>query len=194
MEIFNEGTRQDEIGIAAVELFHKKGYHATGMRELSAMLGMTVANLYNFFPSKEDLLFYVLERGMKTLIQNLKKLIDSNDDPAVQLIAAIHYHVRFHGENQKVGLVSDSELRGLQGKALERIIEYRDRYEDIFREILAKGVQSGSFTPVDPKLTTLAILTMCSQVAYWYRPQGKWSIEDIAQNYSRFALDGLRPR
>ncbi len=193
MKIFDTRTRQGEICNAAVELFYQKGYHATGMRELSTLLGMTAANLYNFFPSKEELLYHVLEHVITVFIDNVRSVIDLNADPVTQLTAAITANIRFHGENQKEALVSDSELRGLQGEMLQRVLEYRDKFEYEFRGILERGIQAGCFAPVNPKLTAIAILTMCTQVAYWYRPQGVWTLEDIAENYCNFVMIGLRP-
>lgn len=193
MQVFDVSTGNGKICSAAVDLFYKKGYHATGMRELASVLGMTVANLYNFFPSKEVLLNQVLERIMTVFIDNVSRAIDLNADPVTQLTAGITASIRFHGENQKEALVSDSELRGLQGEMLHRVLDYRDKFEREFRGILDRGIQSGCFAPVNSKLTAIAILTMCTQVAYWYRPQGEWPLKDIAQNYCNFVLTGLSP-
>jgi TetR/AcrR family transcriptional regulator, cholesterol catabolism regulator len=194
LKIFDNDSRQGEICIAAVQLFYQKGYHATGMRELAAMLGMTVANVYNFFNSKEDLLFFVLEKIIIAAKENLISVVRSDQNPVEQLSALIISHIQFHGGNQQEALVSDSEVRGLQGDKMQRIIEHRDQYESIFRQVLEAGIESGHFAPVNPKMTTIAIITMCTQVAYWYKPEGSWTLDEIASNYCDFAQNALVPK
>jgi AcrR family transcriptional regulator len=193
LKIFDSKTRQEEICIAAVILFYQKGYEATGMRELASMLGMTVANVYNFFKSKEDLLFFVLEKIMVAAIKNVTAAVSPVEDPTQQLSAIVIAHIQFHGENQQEALVSDSEVRSLQGENMKRIIDYRDKYENVFREVLERGIASGHFAPVNAKMTTIAIITMCTQVAYWYKPEGNWTLQEIATNYCAFIQKGLLP-
>jgi AcrR family transcriptional regulator len=47
----------------ALELFSEKGYAGTSMRELARRCGTTASNVYNYFPSKEELLREVFRVG-----------------------------------------------------------------------------------------------------------------------------------
>jgi hypothetical protein len=77
---------------------------------------------------------------------------------------------------------------------MQKIIEYRDQYESIFRQVLEAGIESGYFAPVNPKMTTIAIITMCTQVAYWYKPEGSWTLDEIANTYCEFVQNALLPK
>jgi TetR/AcrR family transcriptional regulator, cholesterol catabolism regulator len=189
--IFDLATRQGQIGQAALELFYKQGFHSTGMREIAGQLGWGAANLYNFFPSKEQLLYFLLESIMKSLLDETHKHINSSADPVTQLRDAIRYHVFFHAKYQKEAFISDSELRGLSGEYRQRIVEYRNQYEAIFRDILTRGADQGYFKPMNVKLRAMGIILMCTGLEFWYRQGGKLSIEQVADDYWELVMHGL---
>jgi AcrR family transcriptional regulator len=47
---------------AAIELFSKKGFTETGVREIAAAVGVNESSLYNHFDSKSAILQYILEQ------------------------------------------------------------------------------------------------------------------------------------
>jgi AcrR family transcriptional regulator len=60
--------RRDQILAAALELFHQRGYHATGMDEIGAAAGITGPGVYRHFRNKEEILeTLVRERGEQVL-------------------------------------------------------------------------------------------------------------------------------
>jgi AcrR family transcriptional regulator len=192
MKIFDVSTRKGEICDIAATFFYEKGFYATGMREIATSLNMTVSNLYNFFSSKDELLFFVLESIIRAVIQNTTDKVDKNADWTTQLKQAIYAHIKFHGENQREAFISDSELRGLHGEMREKIIRYRDEHDRIFYNILEQGQQAGCFKEGNTKLRGIAIQTLCTQVSSWYRTDKSWDLEYIAENYWNIIYAGIK--
>jgi AcrR family transcriptional regulator len=62
------GQASERIMCVAAELFASKGYHATGISELSEAVGMGRGALYHHISSKEDLLFEINSRYLRGLI------------------------------------------------------------------------------------------------------------------------------
>jgi AcrR family transcriptional regulator len=56
----------------ALELFSEKGFAGASMRELARRCGTTASNVYNYFPSKEDLLREVFRVGAEQIQATLK--------------------------------------------------------------------------------------------------------------------------
>ena len=56
----NISTKQKILNSAA-HLFAMKGYTETTIREIAASIGLTEASIYNYFPSKNDILECILE-------------------------------------------------------------------------------------------------------------------------------------
>jgi AcrR family transcriptional regulator len=54
-------TTRDRIRAAAVELFTERGYEKTSLREIADRVGITKASLYYHYPSKQSLLFAIVE-------------------------------------------------------------------------------------------------------------------------------------
>ena len=78
------GYQKAKMLETARRLFWEKGYRATSMRDIGIAYGCKPANIYNFFPDKEQILFEVLREEMEQIIRPIKHLED--DDQTLSLI------------------------------------------------------------------------------------------------------------
>ncbi|MGD8461564.1 MAG: helix-turn-helix domain-containing protein, partial [Desulfobacterales bacterium] len=53
--------RRRQIADAAVQLFIEKGFHKTTTRQIARAAGFSIGSLYEYFASKEDILYMVCE-------------------------------------------------------------------------------------------------------------------------------------
>jgi hypothetical protein len=67
-------------------------------------------------------------------------------------------------------------------------MQKRDRYQSMFEDIIAAGVEAGVFHVGDIRLTNMAILTMCSTVSDWFSETGRLSGQMIADQYVGLVL------
>ena len=67
---------------AAVDLIARHGYEAVSMRQLAAEVGVQAAALYRYFPTKEDLLFALMEEHMRELVASWDAARPASYDPA----------------------------------------------------------------------------------------------------------------
>jgi AcrR family transcriptional regulator len=58
---------RDLIVDEAVSLFAARGYGGSSMRELARRCGTTASNVYNYFPSKQDLLEEIFRRATEQI-------------------------------------------------------------------------------------------------------------------------------
>ncbi len=181
-----------DIYRAAVELISARGYHGTSLRSVAAAVGMQMSSLYYYFPSKQDLLVEIMTRSMQELITAVEAAVQSSGQgPEQRLRAAISGHILFHAERRDEAFILDNELRALEPSGRKLIIKLRDRYEEIFSDILGEGAERNVLAVPDTKLAVFALLAMCTGVASWYRPGQKFSLEQIAEIYTEMALNGL---
>ena len=66
--------KHKQIIRAASELFSKKGYHATTLREISAESGINLSYLYKYISSKDDILYLHLESAYDQFRQHCKRI------------------------------------------------------------------------------------------------------------------------
>lgn len=83
----NERIRQQakaKIREAAIDLFMRKGYHATSIDDVSKHAGVSKGLLYNYYKGKEELLGAMVEARIGELIQVMEKA-EALETPAEQL-------------------------------------------------------------------------------------------------------------
>ena len=186
--------RIDLIRAAALRHFAQHGYDAASMRQIAADAGITIATLYFHCSTKEKLLFDVLEAQMQGLADGLDAALAAADDSwSVRLATAIRFHIQYVTRDEEGANISSSELRGLTGEYRARHLATRDAYERRFRELLKQGIAAGVFAPVDVPVITAGILGIGLSVGRWYRPGGRLTPDDIADEYIRFTLKALDP-
>jgi AcrR family transcriptional regulator len=176
-------TAPDRILRAATALFAERGYHGTSMRTLARGLRVETPSLYYHFPSKQEILFAILDRTLDDLLDGLRQAVAAADGAEDGLRSAVRFHVLFHARRRLEAFVSHSELRSLTPAHLRRVVAKRDQYEQVFRGLLAAGVRSGVFRVADVKLAAMAILGMCTGVATWFADGGRLAPEAIAGRY-----------
>jgi AcrR family transcriptional regulator len=179
---------------AATALFRTRGYHGTSMRTLARGLRMEAASLYYHFPSKQEILFAILDRTLDDLLQGLGRAVATADGHEERLRAAVRFHALFHAHRRHEAFLSHSELRSLTPANLRRVLAKRDDYEHVFRSLLAAGVRDGVFVVSDVKLTAMAILTMCTGVATWFTEGGRLTPESIADRYVEMIVRSVERR
>lgn len=168
---------------AAIDLIARHGYEAVSMRQLATEVGVQAAALYRYFPTKQDLLFSLMERHMRDLAASWEAARPASPSPAARLAAFVEHHIRFHIARRHATHVSNMELRSLSKPNLTAILKLRTAYEKELRHILRDGADTGAFAIGDTGLTAMAIIQMITGVIVWFRPGERLSVEDVARTY-----------
>jgi AcrR family transcriptional regulator len=170
--VATRNTREDVIA-AAGRLFASQGYHGTSMRDLGRELGLRGSSLYSHVTSKEDLLVAVVERGAERFEASAHAALEAAESPTDRLRSLISGHIDIvldHADEAKTFL---DEAMSLDRDRRAKIVGARDRYEQVFRDVLAEGGRCGDFSEdVDPKLATIFILSILNAIERWFDPDG----------------------
>lgn len=159
------------------------------MRQIAADANVTLANVYNYFSSKSDLLVAILRAASDDQLAATEAAVaGAGGGVAERFAAAVAAYVRFDVERQDECFVANSELRYLESADRKRIVAARDRQQKLFEDLLEEGISTGVFRTPFPEQACIAILTMCAGVAIWYTPDGPLGADDVAERYARYAL------
>jgi AcrR family transcriptional regulator len=183
---------REAIHSAAIELFGRRGYHATSMRALASAARVQPAAIYHWYPSKEAILVQLQDDFMEQLTERVLAAIERQDRPALRLAAAVREHVVFHGIHRLAAFVTDSEIRALTDDARAALILKRDDYQAIFSEMIRDGIRDGSLRSSDAQVATYAILLQCTGVALWFDPAGPLKLEQVAELHVELVLGSLQ--
>lgn len=175
-------------------LFSNKGYGKTSIKDIARACGCEPSNIYNYFVSKESLLYEILREEMDWLVSSIKDLEDNATiSPVEALRSLISNHVELTLSYRRLSkLLFDEEMRSLLPAHRKEIIAYRDHYDRILRKIIRRGINSGDFIEVDEKLIGYSVASMIVRTRVWFRPRGRLSIEEIADTIFNFVFNGLK--
>jgi AcrR family transcriptional regulator len=182
---------RDNILAAAVQLFAEYGYHAAPLRDIAKITGIQAASIYYHYANKEALLVEIMETHMRQLNANLERILREQHEPLTRLQQAIANHIRLHTSNKNEFFIIDTELRALDGDNRRYILSLRDHYESLLQELLRDGMERGVFRSSDVKVSSYAIIAMCTEVSTWFRPSGRLSVQEVIDMYSQFIMQGL---
>lgn len=173
---------------AAVDSFATKGFHGTTTRDIASAAGMSPAALYVHHRSKEELLYAISKAGHERTLEVVKDAVASSKDPREQLLAAVRGFVVDHARDHTIARIVNYELAALDPDHLRTIITIRRAIEQQMRDVVNTGVASGAFVTANPRMTAVAVLSLGIDVARWYRDDGTWTPEEIAEHYAELAL------
>ena len=182
-------NRREQILEIATDLF-QKGFRATSLDEVAAVMGVTRPALYYYFRSKEELLAAIYERGVGVLLDRASVLFADNLPPDVLLRRLIEVHVHTMLEELPNLRVYFQEKESL-GDAASKSVKAK---EVAFTKMMAKAIEAGQaqgvFRPGEPELIVNAILGMMIWVHEWYRPE-RHAEDAISETFWQLLTGGL---
>lgn len=183
-------TREDILE-AAAQVFRQKGFHGASMANIAEAVNLQKASLYHHVSSKQEILFELLDRALELLLERISPIATQSTAADERLRLMIREYLQILAENTDLSAVLLFEHRSLEGKQHARHVPNRDKFESLWRDVLAEGVRSKRFVCEDVALAARAILGIMNWTITWYRPNGDLTIQQIADQYSNLLLNGL---
>jgi AcrR family transcriptional regulator len=173
---------------AAVQAFAERGYHATTTRDIAGRAGMSPAALYIHYKTKEELLYQISRVGHRFALELLEVARDGGGTPAERLAHAVRSFVRWHAEHHTTARVVQYEMGALAEDHAAEIAALRRASDGAVRAIVEDGVKAGDFDVADVRGTSVAVLSLCIDVARWFNSRGRSTPDEIGELYAGLAL------
>lgn len=141
-------SRKEALIQAAFDLFIEQGYENTTLTQIMMVFGTTKAGMYHYFTSKEEILEYVIDYGMKQCIDMFKKSMEGLNVKEKMIL--------FTKGNTNPNNMT-LKLLQLKSKDKDSYSAYRIRerfihaYIPVMEEIIKEGVAQGVYTTTYPK-------------------------------------------
>ena len=193
-KITTRTTEQDrlaEIYDAAARIICDKGFHAMSMNDIAQAVGMTKAGIYHYIEGKQDMLFAIMNFGMDLLDDGVIAPARAIEDPEERLRTVIHNHAQLITRGSNAITVLVDELAGLSAIQRKKIKQRKRAYFDFIRDTLDGLKAEGKLKDVDTTVASFSILGMLLWVSRWFRPEGKLSSEQIAEEVMKVAVGGI---
>lgn len=183
--------RRDEIIDRSAKVFAQHGFHATSTTELCEANDLGKGALYYYIGSKEELVTAIIDRVMDEVLDGAERVASSDGSPAQKMRALGHEYLEMITRYPDHVWVFLHEFTALTGENATALRERRRAFEDIVEAVLEEGAKSGSFIPLDARLTARAWLGMHNYTYLWLRPAGELSAADVADHFADIFLQGM---
>lgn len=174
----------------AARIFCEKGYEGASMRDLSRAAGMSLAGLYHYFDSKEELLYLIQKHAFRTIIERLQERLKDAKGAEQRVRVFIENHLEYFLANKdamKVLTHEDETLKNGRGAEIRSI--KREYYciclellEDLRRE---KGLQFSG------RVAVLGLFGMINWIYTWHNPRVDLKAAELAEEMSNLFLCGV---
>src|ERR1044071_2973864 len=179
---------------SAARIFAEKSYHSTSMRDISRATNVSLAGLYHYCKSKEELLFLIQDNCFGRVLERLEQRLEGVEDPVTKLGIFIENHLSFFAANMSEMKVLSHEAESLRGDLYTHVSTRKDNYTKLARKILGELQETQQNKQlIDLTVATYALFGMMNWIYNWYDPQGKLKVHDLAQHLTQLFLGGFSP-
>ncbi|MEV4249610.1 TetR/AcrR family transcriptional regulator [Streptosporangium canum] len=187
--------RRDHLVKLAAELFARKGFQATTVREIAEEAGILSGSLYHHFDSKETIVDEVLTTFLDDLVGRYRAALEQEGEPRAILSEMVRIGFSTLEPHRAAITVMQNDwnyLRSLPGDRFDYLVKAEDEVERMWVEQIKLGQAVGQFrADVDPKLTYRMIRDTIWVAVRWFRPGGRLNTTGLAEHYITVLFDGL---
>jgi TetR/AcrR family transcriptional regulator, cholesterol catabolism regulator len=173
-------NRRGDLVRAAAQLFRRKGFEGTTIRDIAGAVGMQSGSPFYHFASKHELLLAVMEEGLRLGLERTHAVIEEPGVPAAERfrrLVRVHFGI-LHETGSDFIPVMLYDWRSLPAQHRRRIVELKDRYDAIWQATLDDLHAEGRLG-ADAHIARLMILGAINYSATWYRsrPPGRRGLD-----------------
>ena len=164
--------KRHEIFHQVVNIFSKKGFHETSMREIADTAGLGKSTLYDYFKTKDEILIYFFEDQLRDMTQEAQKIALQNLSADERLRQIIEKYLESLQANKNLFLRLMQESQRLKLESQKQVQAKRYSYQDLIRALIDEGIREGVFRKVNSLLAARLLISSISSAVYGSRSTG----------------------
>lgn len=184
--------RRRQIADAAVQLFIEKGFHKTTTRQIARAAGSSIGSLYEYFTSKEDILYMVCESIHAEVERGVTEAMSRATVGREALAGVIREYFTVCHRMSDFILLIYQETQSLPAQWQKRVLENELRISGLFVEVLARIAATGELPGIQEQHLELAahnivVLGHMWTFRRWYLSR-HYSLDDYIDHQTTFIL------
>ncbi len=185
--------KRGKIIEAASILFAQKNYHEVMMEDVAKLASLAKGTVYNYFTSKEDLYFSIMQQRMENLISSLKNKIADEKTSIDTLHSFIIHTYMFMMKYQTFFLMFQKESLKAENEICSELCTMEKDLKNILKTIIKSGKNENLFRDIDEDFAVDLILgSIYGSVARGI--EKRYSEEEMVKDRERtyeFVVTGL---
>lgn len=184
-----ELLRKHAIGRAAAKLFDRKGYLETTLSDIAAEAGASKGAVYYYFSSKHEILFFILDTYMDSLLHGLKEELRRLPSGAARVERLARRHLSLYNNRVPEAKALLADTANLPAKQYRIIATKQKRYAAILVDALSEYFE-GKLPKVHLKAIAYILFGMCNSVMHWHDPDGPIKLDELTDMCLNIFLRG----
>lgn len=184
-------STKEKIFKAAISTFSKSGFYKSTMDDIAESAGVAKGTLYYHFKSKDEILEFLIDEGLKILKKEVCDEINKLNNAIEKLRAVLVIQADFLYRNYDFIIVLLSQIWGdgeMQDKFRDKLYSYLKIIEDIIKE----GINEKLLIECNEKLVSSAFFGMISSIlVFKLRNREKFDPGYVADNIIKYTLNGI---
>jgi AcrR family transcriptional regulator len=132
--------RQTEILEVATRVFAQFGYRNADVQTIADVLKVGKGTIYRYFPSKKELFFAAVDRGMKRFVERITAEADKFTDPLERIGGAVYGYLSYFDEHPDLVELLIQERAEFRDREKPSYFMHRDQrighWHDAFRNLV----------------------------------------------------------
>jgi AcrR family transcriptional regulator len=178
--------RRKQLIEAATQVFIKKGYHQTSIRDIVQATSFSMGNLYDYIRTKEDILYLVHQDMIHTVYRTLFEIQgDEFENRSGDLSTIIRTALEKTFDFQEEIILLYRESGSLSKDMLHSILELETRYLTKFKKLLDEANKKGLTRIEDTHFFANLVVYLLSFLSL-----RRWSLKDYPRKQAVDLLMG----
>jgi TetR/AcrR family transcriptional regulator, cholesterol catabolism regulator len=186
-------NRRSELLAIAARLFADKGFRNTTVRDIADAAGILSGSLYHHFDSKESMVDEILSTFQEELFGQYDEILAGDADARTKLERAVLVSFdTIDKHHDEVAIFQNDAAHLLTFDRFAYLADRNQQSRDVWLTLLQQGIDAGALRDdLDVELTYRFIRDTVWVAVSWYRPGGRRTHTEIAQQYLTILLEGI---
>jgi TetR/AcrR family fatty acid metabolism transcriptional regulator len=194
MVITRKEARRNKIITRALEIFAEKGFQETTIAEISKASGVSEATVYEYFNSKEELLFAIPEEITRESVEDFKKILPYLKGAEHKVRAIVLGYLTLYQNNPQYSSLVLLQLKNNKKFQQTRAYELIRDIARLLLDCIREGIDEGVFKKdLDPYLIRSMLLGTIEHLCI------RWHLLGVPDNIVAYVdpiinliMDGMR--
>ncbi len=159
------------------------------MQDVAKACGATKSMLYHYYPTKDDLLYAMLEEHLQRVIQGVEEALAAGGTPKERFARLVEVYTQKSAQSRRRHMIAMADVKYLpkakQGPLLQLQRDLVERISLLLHE-LNPGLPEHVYKPY-----TMMLVGMLNWADVWFRPGGTMKPQELCDRMSRLFLKGF---
>jgi AcrR family transcriptional regulator len=190
--------KRQQLIAAAAEVFHRKGFGDTSLKDIAEAAGTDRATLYYYVTSKQELFVEVIRESLQDGVTAGERVLATDAAPAEQLRELLRASMRAYTQHYPYLYVyAQEDLSRLDVRKdwQRELADLAHRSFEIIREVIVAGLADGSFTStLSAGIIAQTLIGAIARSSIWYNPDHDVDPEALGEGLAALLVGGIATR